>query len=211
MPERRVDPRLDLVPPEERPARPRARPPRRRTPGGPRPGAARSRRPGSPWPRARTRCPRRGRTRTRPRRFSTPSRSSMSISSGKCRSPFARPWVSDAAQKPPLRPLAPQPTRSASRTATRRDGSASSSAMADHSPVNPPPTMATSTRTSPLARRPRRPRRPGRNQYDPLGGRLGGSCTSAGACDESTRSTRVQRRQTCEICSHGAPSGRNPR
>ena len=51
-----------------------------------------------------------------------PSRSSTSISSGKCSSPLASPWVSEAAQKPPLRPLAPQPTRSASRTATRRDG-----------------------------------------------------------------------------------------
>ena len=56
-----------------------------------------------------------------------------------------RPWVSDAAQKPPLRPLAPAPTRSASRTATRSDGSVSSSRMAAHRPVNPAPTMATST------------------------------------------------------------------
>ena len=62
-----------------------------------------------------------------------------------------RPCVSEASQNPPLRPLAPQPTRSASSTTTRRDGSVSSSAIAVQSPVNPPPTIATSARLSPEA------------------------------------------------------------
>ena len=42
-----------------------------------------------------------------------PSRGS---SSGKCRMPLARPWVRLASQKPPLRPLAPKATVSASST-----------------------------------------------------------------------------------------------
>ena len=67
-----------------------------------------------------------------------------SISSGKWRIPLARPWVSDAWQNPPFRPLAPNPTVSCSRTTTRSDGSVSVRAIAVHSPVNPAPTIATS-------------------------------------------------------------------
>ena len=78
-------------------------------------------------------------------RFRRPSASSTSISPGKWRSPLPSPWVSDAAQKPPLRPLAPEPTRSASSTTTRSEGSVSSRRIAAHRPVNPPPTIATST------------------------------------------------------------------
>ena len=59
--------------------------------------------------------------------------------------PFASPWVRLASQNPPLRPLAPNATVSASRTATRSDGSVSVSAIAVHRPVNPPPMIATST------------------------------------------------------------------
>ena len=81
----------------------------------------------------------------RPWRLSIPSRSSRSSSSGKWRIPLARPWVRLASQKPPLRPLAPKATVSASSTATRSAGSVSVSAIAVHSPVNPPPTIATST------------------------------------------------------------------
>ena len=62
--------------------------------------------------------------------------------------PLARPWVRLASQKPPFRPLAPKATVSASRTATRSDGSVSVSAIAVQSPVNPAPTIATSTVTS---------------------------------------------------------------
>ena len=58
----------------------------------------------------------------RPGRLAMPSRSSRSISSGKWRMPFARPWVSDASQNPPFRPLAPNPTVSGSSTTTRSDG-----------------------------------------------------------------------------------------
>ena len=46
-----------------------------------------------------------------PSRFSRPSRSSWSISSGKRLRPLGRPWVSDASVKPPLRPLAPAADR----------------------------------------------------------------------------------------------------
>src|SRR5215218_2334850 len=48
--------------------------------------------------------------------------------------------------KPPLRPLAPPPTRRASRTLTRTPASARTRAQAR--PVTPPPTTATSTRSS---------------------------------------------------------------
>ena len=58
--------------------------------------------------------------------------------------PLARPWVRLASQKPPLRPLAPNATVSASRTTTRNDGSVSVSAIAVQSPVNPAPMIATS-------------------------------------------------------------------
>ena len=85
----------------------------------------------------------------RPWRLATPSRSRRSSSSGKWRIPFARPCVSDASQKPPLRPLAPYATVSASRTTTRKAGSVSVRAMAVHSPVNPPPTITTSAVVSP--------------------------------------------------------------
>jgi hypothetical protein len=81
--------------------------------------------------------------------FARPSRSSNSTSSGKWRSPFARPWVSDAWQKPPLRPDAPNPTDSCSRTTTRRLGSVSVRASAVHRPVNPAPMIATSALAAP--------------------------------------------------------------
>ena len=120
-------------------------------------------------------------------RFRRPSASSTSSSSGKWRSPLPSPWVSDAAQNPPLRPLAPQPTCSASSTATRREGSASSSAIAVHSPVNPPPMTATSTRVWPTAAGRRGPGSPVENQNEPPaagageGVRIGNQCTRIGA------------------------------
>jgi hypothetical protein len=60
--------------------------------------------------------------------------------------PFASPWVRLAAQKPPLRPLAPKPTDSASRTTTRSEGSESVRAIAVHKPVKPAPITTTSAR-----------------------------------------------------------------
>ena len=45
------------------------------------------------------------------RRFSRPIRSSVGTSSGHVRTPCARPWVSDSARKPPLRPDAPEASR----------------------------------------------------------------------------------------------------
>jgi hypothetical protein len=49
--------------------------------------------------------------------------------------------VSEAMANPPLRPLAPKPADSASRTTTSRPGSSAFACSAAHSPVNPPPTM----------------------------------------------------------------------
>ena len=72
----------------------------------------------------------------------SPSRSSASISSGKRARPFARPCVSDAMQKPPLRPLAPKPTRLGLEQRRRRaPGRRALACSAAHSPVKPPPTM----------------------------------------------------------------------
>ena len=51
--------------------------------------------------------------------------------------------------KPPLRPLAPAPQTSASNSATRMPGARWVSSSAVHSPVKPPPTIATSTPSSP--------------------------------------------------------------
>ena len=65
--------------------------------------------------------------------------------------PLARPWVSDAWQKPPFRPLAPKPTVSASRTVTRSEGSVSVRAIAVHRPGEPGPDDATSVAPSPLS------------------------------------------------------------
>ncbi len=86
---------------------------------------------------------------TSARRLAIPSCSRNRTSSGKWRIPFARPWVRDAWQNPPFRPLAPNPTVSCSRTVTRSEGSVSVSARAVHNPVNPAPTTATSVTPSP--------------------------------------------------------------
>jgi len=67
-------------------------------------------------------------------RFCRPSRSRVSISSGKRCSPLSLPWVSEAAQNPPLRPEAAQPMRCASSSATSRPGSRSLASTAVHSP-----------------------------------------------------------------------------
>ena len=50
-----------------------------------------------------------------------------------------------AEHQPPLRPDAPKPATSRSTTATRSEGSARASACAVQRPVNPAPTMQTST------------------------------------------------------------------
>ena len=55
---------------------------------------------------------------------------------------------------PPLRPDAPKPTVSLSRTTMRRPGSSSASRIADQSPVKPAPMMTMSARWLP-SRRPR--------------------------------------------------------
>ena len=67
---------------------------------------------------------------------------------GKRRSPFSRPWVRLAAQKPPLRPDAAQPMRSPSSSTTSRSGSRSLARIAVHRPEKPPPTMASSVDAS---------------------------------------------------------------
>ena len=78
-------------------------------------------------------------------------RSSTAISSGKRASPLAMPCVSEATKNPPLRPLAPAPTRSASRTTTSRAGSSALACSAAQSPVKPPPTMQRSAATVPAS------------------------------------------------------------
>ena len=60
----------------------------------------------------------------------------------------ARLVASSAEHQPPLRPLAPNPMSWRSSTAMRSAGSPVASASAVHRPVNPPPTIATSTSTS---------------------------------------------------------------
>ena len=105
-----------------------------RPPAATPPGAARSRPTASRSARSRSRC-RSGRPTTRARsRFCRPSRSRVSISSGNRCSPLSLPWVSDAEQKPPLRPDAAQPMRWASSSTTSRPGSRSLARTAVQSP-----------------------------------------------------------------------------
>ncbi len=59
--------------------------------------------------------------------------------------PLASPWVRLASQKPPLRPLAPNATVCGLEDHDPQAGSVSVRASAVHSPVNPAPTIATST------------------------------------------------------------------
>ena len=59
------------------------------------------------------------------------------------------PWVSEASTNPPLRPLAPQPAVSASRTTTSRSGCSRLASSAAHKPVKPPPTIARSASAGP--------------------------------------------------------------
>ena len=82
-------------------------------------------------------------------RFSRPRRVRTSSSSGQRCSPFSKPWVIDAEQKPPLRPDAAHPMREPSRSSTSRDGSASLASRAVHRPEKPPPTTSRSVRAVP--------------------------------------------------------------
>ncbi|CAM5660941.1 hypothetical protein SALBM217S_08463 [Streptomyces griseoloalbus] len=68
-------------------------------------------------------------------RLRAPSRSRVWISPGQRASPLARPWVREAAQNPPLRPEAAQPTSRPSTSTTSRDGSRSLAISAVHSPL----------------------------------------------------------------------------
>ena len=63
----------------------------------------------------------------------------------------ASPCVRLAAQNPPLRPLAAQPTPRASRTTTSRCGSRSLAIRAVQRPVKPPPTIARSAVVAPAS------------------------------------------------------------
>ena len=60
---------------------------------------------------------------SKPARLSWPSRARTSYSSGQRERPLSSPWVSEASQKPPLRPDAAQPIVCASSSTTRRPGS----------------------------------------------------------------------------------------
>ncbi len=143
-------------------------------------------------------------------RFRAPSASRIPTSSGKCRSPLPSPWVSDAAQNPPLRPLAPQPTRSASRITTRRDGSVSSSRIAVHSPVNPPPTIATSAASTPRAGARAGPGSPVVNQKLPPAGAPGAAAGMAGTVVmivEMYADPVGSAALDCVICTNRPPNG----
>ena len=93
--------------------------------------------------------PSRSMSATNPWKFSRPSRSSCGISSAKRARPFSIPCVSEPSAKPPLRPLAPKPTVSASSTTTSRPGSSALAWSAAQSPVNPAPTMQRSASAGP--------------------------------------------------------------
>ena len=82
-----------------------------------------------------------------PARFSRPIRSSCASSSGQRARPLPIPWVSEAEQKPPLRPDAPNASRSPSSRTTRLPSSAACSAP--HRPVRPPPTTTRSASSRP--------------------------------------------------------------
>ena len=87
---------------------------------------------------------------TRPARFSWPRRRSRGISSGHRERPLPSPWVSDAEQNPPLRPVAFSASRVPSRSRTEEPGSASSAVSAAQRPVKPPPTTTVSTEVAPV-------------------------------------------------------------
>ena len=71
------------------------------------------------------------------------------MASRPCRRASAASEVAKRAEhQPPFRPDAPNPATSRSSTATRSEGSASASEYAVQSPVNPAPTMQTSTSRS---------------------------------------------------------------
>ena len=88
---------------------------------------------------------------TKPAKFSLLRRVSCGISSAKRARPFSIPCVSEPCAKPPLRPLAPNPTVSASRTTTSRPGSSALACRAAQSPVKPPPTMQRSVSPAPAS------------------------------------------------------------
>ncbi len=83
-------------------------------------------------------------------RLRSPSSSSFASSPGQREMPLLRPWVREAAQNPPLRPEAAQPTSCPSISTTSRPGSRSLARSAVHSPLYPPPTTSRSQRSSPV-------------------------------------------------------------
>ena len=84
-------------------------------------------------------------------RLAAPKRCNSGISPGHRASPLPTPWVRLAAQNPPLRPVAAQPSRAPSSTTTWRPGCSSRASNAAHKPVNPAPTTARSTSRSPCS------------------------------------------------------------
>jgi hypothetical protein len=82
-----------------------------------------------------------------PSRFARPSASSSASSSGQRDFPFSAPCVRLASTKPPLRPEAAHPTRSASISVMREPGLRCAACRAVHNPAYPPPTTSRSQRT----------------------------------------------------------------
>src|SRR5690349_12232624 len=129
-----------------------------------------------------------------PAKFSAASRSSVGISSGQQATPWARPWVSDGARNPPLRPDAPSPSRPASSTTTSRDGSASLARIAVHRPVKPPPTTSRSVRGAAPVSLGRGSGRSGRSVQNGTGR---ASASAAAARAESVETGMTRRIRPC--------------
>ncbi len=83
---------------------------------------------------------------------SVPIRSNSGSSSAYRSSPLPSPCVRLAAQKPPLRPVAPSAMRSPSSNTIDLSGFSSAACRAAHNPVNPPPTITRSADVEPECR-----------------------------------------------------------
>ena len=78
-----------------------------------------------------------------------PSRTRSSYSAGHRVIPLCSPWVNEASQNPPLRPVACSAIRSPSSSSTERPGSRSTARSAVQRPQKPPPTTTRSTVVAP--------------------------------------------------------------
>ena len=84
-------------------------------------------------------------------RLVRPSSTSRAFSAAKSSAPCAKPWVNEAMQMPPLRPVAWPATAPASSTTTSAPGSSSLASSAVHRPVKPAPMTARSQVSAPVS------------------------------------------------------------